>query len=175
MNRPRVPFALCIILATTPSLAQSPPCSGSPSDVQACQHARHDALKAQRDAERAQQGTAADADHARLQAKEDADLAPLRALIGPSFGGAPCVDLPKGASLPTAAPFENDLAVVEHDTMQAVAADRANSARGRVAFDALRCYALHRTRGVEIDHLEAQAPAILPAASPTRWVRTASS
>ena len=157
MTRTAVFVGVCFMLIAEPGLAQTAPCSGSPSDVQACQHARHDALRARRDAERAQQGSAADAEHARLQGKEDAELAPLRALIGSGFGGAPCVDLPKGASPPTTAPFESDLAVVEHDTMDAVAADRANSAGGRVAFDALRCYALHRTRGVEIDHLEAQA------------------
>lgn len=157
MSRARLPFVLCIILTTTPSLAQSPPCLGSPSEVEACQHVRHDALKAQRDAANGQQRAAGEAEHQRLQAAEDARLAPLRARIGPGFRGGPCVDLPKEANFPTTSPFESELPVSEHDTLEAVAADRANSAQLRVTFDALRCYALHRTRGVEIDHLEAQA------------------
>lgn len=157
MNRTLIAAFACVTLATVPTRAQAP-CSGSPSQVEACEHAQQSQRQAQRAADKAQQLAAGDAEQARFQAAEDAALAPLRARIGPGFGGAPCFDVSKTsaarASISTA-PFETDPPVAEHDTLPEVAADRADSARLRVAFDALRCFALHRT-GEAVDPAKVQ-------------------
>jgi hypothetical protein len=149
---------ICSVVVIAPAVAgaqaNAPPAAAASPDPSTAREqamrARFEArLQRERDARAAaaqQEAAAEGAARAAAQQQEDAEMAPLRARLGPGFGTA-CPGVGDEPVSPPASPatVRAEMAPgVPRDTLDDVAKDRAALAGFRTDFEALRCYAIER-------------------------------